>query len=113
VQFKDTLTLTTSDGHRMGSVVVTKKPEHLVSVTIEGLPPGARVRTVLNGQAGAEETPGRSMLENRVRVDTSASAFVRVEAYTAEGRPLVYSNPIYFRTDDDGTISASKRAICR
>jgi hypothetical protein len=113
VQFKGTLTLTTSDGHRMGSVVVTKKPEHVVTVKIEGLPPGARARTVVNGKAGGDETPGRSTLERRVRVDTSAPAFVRVEAYTADGRPLVFSNPIYFRTDDDGTISAAKRAICR
>ena len=112
-QFKGTLTLTTNDGHRMGSVVVTKKPEHVVNVKIEGLPAGARVRTVINGQPGAEETPGRPMFEKKVRVDTSTQAFLRVEAYTAEGRPLVFSNPIYFRTDEGGTVSTYKRVLCQ
>jgi hypothetical protein len=112
-QFKGTLTLTTNDGHRMGSVVVTRKPEHFVNVTIEGLPPGARVRMVMNGQVGTEDTPSRSLFEKRVRVDTSTQAFVRVEAYTAEGRPLVFSNPIYFRTEPGTAVSEYKRVICR
>ena len=112
VQFNGTLTLTTSDGHRMGSVVVTKKREHQVNARIEGLPSGARVRMVTNGQAGAEEMPGK-MFEKQLRVDTSSQAFVRVEAYTAEGRPLVFSNPIYFRTEPAGTISAHKRVRCQ
>ena len=84
-----------------------------MNMKIEGLPPGARVRTVMNGRNGEEETPAGSMFENRVRVDTSVPTFVRVEAYTKEGRPLVFSNPIYFRTDDDGKVNAAKRAICR
>jgi hypothetical protein len=113
VQFKGTLTLTTSDGHRMGSVVVTKKPEHRLNVKIEGLPVGARVRIVTNGQAGAEETSSGPMFEKQLPVDTSTPAFLRVEAYTAQGRPLVFSNPIYFRTEPGATISASKRVICQ
>ncbi|MBI4477291.1 MAG: hypothetical protein HY654_08975 [Acidobacteria bacterium] len=112
VQFKGTLTLTTDDGHRMGSVVLTRKPEHRVNVGIEGLPAGARVRMVTNGQAGAEDTPGRPVFEKQLRVDTSTPAFVRVEAYTAEGRPLVFSNPIYFRPEPSGTVSAYKRVLC-
>ena len=112
VQFKGTLTLTTDDGHRMGSVVVTKKPEHRVMVRVEGLPVGARLRFVTNGQPGAEDTPGGSRFEKQLVVDTSTPAFARVEAYTKEGRPLVFSNPIYFRPEPAGTISAYKRVVC-
>jgi hypothetical protein len=111
-QFEGTLTLTTDDGHRMGSVVVTRRPEHRVNVKIEGLPAGARVRIVTNGQAGAEETPGGPKFEKQLRLETSTAAFLRVEAHTAEGRPLVFSNPIYFRPEPGGTISVSKRVLC-
>jgi hypothetical protein len=114
VQFKGgVLTLTTDDGHRMGSVVITSKPEHRVTVKLAGLPAGARVRIVTNGQAGAEETPGTASFEKQVRVSTSAPAFVRAEAFTAEGRPLVFSNPIYFRTDSSAPVSEFKRVVCR
>jgi hypothetical protein len=114
VQFKGRLTLTTDDGHRMGSVVVTKKVQHRVNVKIEGLPAGARVRTVMNGQAGVEESAAASGFERSIRVDTAKPAFFRVEAYTAEGRPLVFSNPVYFRSDEAGsTISAHKRVTCQ
>jgi hypothetical protein len=114
VQFKGRLTLATDDGHRMGSVVVTKKPQHRVNVKIDELPAGARVRLVTNGHAGADERPATSTFERQVRVDTTTAAFVRIEAYTAEGRPLVFGNPIYFRTDETGpAISAAKRVVCR
>ena len=113
VQFKGRLTLTTSDGHQMGSVVVTKKPEHFVNVKIDGLPAGARLRVVINGQSNSEETPDRTTFEKRVRVNTSAPAFVRVEAYTAQGRPLVFSNPIYFRAASDSGVSKHKLVVCR
>lgn len=112
VTFKGRLTLATEDGHRMGAVVVTKKPEHRVNVRIEDLPAGARVRIVTNGQAGLEATSPTPLFERQVRVDT-LPAFVRVEAYTSEGRPLVFSNPIYFRAEAGGTVSAHKRANCR
>jgi hypothetical protein len=111
-RFKGRLTLTTDDGHRMGSVVVTTKPQHRVNVKIEELPAGARVRLVVNGQARADETSPGSSFEKQIRIETAAPAFVRVEAYTAEGRPLVFSNPIYFRTNGHETISAHKRVLC-
>jgi hypothetical protein len=114
VQFKGgALTLTTDDGHRMGSVVVTTKPAHMVTAKLQGLPAGARVRLVTNGEAGAEEAPGAALFEKQVRVNTSTPTFVRVEAFTAEGRPLVFSNPLYFRTDSSAPISEFKRVICR
>jgi hypothetical protein len=112
-QFKGTLTLTTDDGHRMGSVVMTQKPEHRINVKIDGLPAGARVRIVTNGEAGPDDTSAGPSFEKQVRVNTSAAAFVRVEAYGAEGRPLVFSNPIYFRTDSSAPVSSYKRIICR
>jgi hypothetical protein len=114
VQFKGTLTLTTDDGHRMGSVVLTKKAQHRVNVKIDGLPAGARVRSVIDEQTGPAERATGATFERSVQVDTSQSAFVRVEAYTADGRPLVFSNPIYFRGDESlGKISAHKRVECQ
>jgi hypothetical protein len=112
VQFKGTLRLTTADGHRMGSVVVTSAPEHTVIAKIEGLPAGARVRMVVNGKPGGDETPSGPVFQKEVVVETAAPAFVRVEAYRADGRPLVFSNPIYFRGESDG-ISPHKRVVCR
>jgi hypothetical protein len=114
LQFKGgLLTLTTDDGHRMGSVVITSKPEHLVTAKLVGLPAGARVRIVTNGGAGAEAVAAAAPFEKQVRIDTSAPAFVRAEAFTAEGRPLVFSNPIYFRTDSRARASEFKRVVCR
>lgn len=112
-KFKGRLTLTTTDGHRMGSVVVTKKPEHTVAATIGGLPAGARVRMVTNGTPGVEEVAAGPVFEKTLRVATSSPAFVRVEVYTADGRPLVFSNPIYFRAESTEAISASKLAVCQ
>ncbi len=114
VQFTGTLTLTTDDGHRMGSVVLTKKAQHRVNVKIEGLPAGARVRSVVDEQTGLEERATGASFERSMHLDTSKSGFVRVEAYTADGRPLVFSNPIYFRGDESpGKISAHKRVVCQ
>ena len=112
VRFKGRLTLTTDDGHRMGAVVVTAKPQHQVNVRIEDLPTGARVRIVTNGQAGPDEASPAPLFERQVRVD-ALPAFVRVEAYASDGRPLVFSNPIYFRAEAGETLSRHKRVDCR
>ena len=111
-RFKGSLTLTSNDGHRMGSVVITKKPEHAVRVRIEGLPAGARVRMVVDGKPGPDETSQGTLFEKELQVSTTARAFARVEAYTAEGRPLVFSNPIYFRPESTEAVSAHKRVLC-
>jgi hypothetical protein len=36
-----------------------------------------------------------------------------VEVYTAEGKPLVFSNPIYFAQRGVQGINAYKRAVCK
>ena len=112
-RFKGTLTLLTEDGHRMGSVVVTQKPEHRLRVRIEGLPIAARVRMVVDGQPGSDETPAGSTFDKQLLVNTSRQSFVRVEAYAGDGDPLVFSNPIYFQPEPGAEISASKRVLCR
>ena len=46
-------------------------------------------------------------------VATDKPGFFRVEVYTAEGKPLVFSNPIYFARASDAGISAYKRTACK
>lgn len=111
-QFKGKLNLSTGDGHRMGQVVVTAKPRHAVKVAIDGLAGGAKIRTVTGGDYGEEFTATGPAFERTVPVETGKATYFRVEVYMADGRPLVFSNPIFFRTDE-GKISAFKRAVCR
>ena len=113
VKFKGRVMLTTDDGHQMGQVVITRKPSHQVRIHIEGLPAGSKVRTVTNGDYGADFSAGASF-DRSVPVETAKAGFFRVESYSAEGRPLAFSNPIYFTpTEPSDKIGAEKRVVCR
>lgn len=113
-KFKGRVMLVTGDGHGMGQVVITQKPKHSVRISMEGLPAGARVRTVTAGKYGREFTAAGGKFEQTVDVDTAARTFFRVEAYLADGHPLVFSNPIYFLPSEPAEkISPFKKAVCR
>jgi hypothetical protein len=112
VQYKGEMRLTTDDGHTMGQVVVGGKTSHKVTVSITGLPAGAKVRPVISGQYGEDSTV-TGTFEKTVAVDSSKPGFFRVEVYTAGGKPLVFSNPIYFARAGAEGISAYKRASCK
>lgn len=112
-QFKGQLTLSTDDGHQMGQVVITHKPSHQLKIHIEGLPAGARVRTVAAGKYGRDFTAAGGHFDQVVDVETSQRTFFRVETYLSNGRPLVFSNPIYFVPSEPAEkISPYKRAVC-
>ena len=111
VKYKGELRLTTGDGHSMGQVVVGGKTSHEVRVAITGLPAGSKVRTVKSGKYG-EDFTASGTFEHRFAVATDAPGFFRVEVYTAEGKPLVFSNPIYFARDGKAA-NGYKRAVCR
>jgi hypothetical protein len=113
VEYKGELRLTTDDGHQMGQIVVTQKPEHNIRISISKLPAGAQVRTVTNGVYGETFTTSSALFESTVKVPSAAREFFRVEVYTADDRPLVFSNPIYFRPDDADGISSFKRTVCK
>ena len=112
VQDKGEMRLTTDDGHSMGQVVVGGKASHTVTISITALPAGSKVRTVLSGKYGEDFTAG-GKFEKSMAVDTAQPGFFRVEVYTAQGKPLVFSNPIYFARAGAGGINAYKRAACR
>lgn len=113
VEYKGELRLTTDDGHQMGQIVVTSKPEHNVRIAISKLPAGARIRTVVNGIYGESFIASGPTFEKTVKAPSAGRNFFRVEAYTSDNRPLVFSNPIYFRGDDAAEIGNFKRAICK
>ena len=113
VEYKGELRLTTDDGHQMGQIVVTQKAEHNIRIAISKLPAGARIRTVMNGVYGEAFTASGPAFEKTVKVASAARNFFRVEAYTADNRPLVFSNCIYFRPDDSGEIDRFKKTLCK
>ncbi len=111
--FHGRLQLTTDDGHRMGQVAVGKKASHNVLISIEGLPAGAKVRAVTAGQYSGDFAGAGPTFSRSVAVDTRSATFFRVEVYTAENKPLVFSNAIYFTPNDGEKIDAYKRTACK
>jgi hypothetical protein len=111
-KYKGELRLTTEDGHSMGQIVVGGQPRHQVSIGVTNLPAGAKIRTVTGGKDGADYT-ATGTFQQRVEVDTARPTFFRIEVYTAEGKPLVFSNPIYFAGAEAKDISAYKRTVCK
>jgi len=71
------------------------------------------VRTVRSGKYGEEFTAAAGTFERSVAMATDQPGFFRVEVYTAEGKPLVFSNPIYFARAEAKEIGAYKRAACK
>jgi hypothetical protein len=112
-KYKGEMRLTTDDGHSMGQVVVGGKASHQVSLSISGLPAGAKVRTVDSGRYGEDFVAPAGIFSRSMTVATDKPGFFRVEVYTAEGKPLVFSNPIYFARSADAGISAYKRTACK
>jgi hypothetical protein len=112
VQYKGEMRLTTDDGHSMGQIVVGGKASHQVAISITGLPAGSKVRTVLSGKYG-EDFTAAGKFEKSLTLDTARQGFFRVEVYTAQGKPLVFSNPIFFAREGSEGVSAYKRAACK
>jgi hypothetical protein len=111
-QYHGEVMVDTADGHRMGQVVATAAKRHPVRLRLTQLPEGARVRVVVQG-APVRESVARGTFESTVDVDTAKPTFVRVEAWQADGKPLVFSNPLYFRPEDMPAEAASaRRAGC-
>ena len=103
--------LETPEGYRMGQTVVTASGSHEITVRMTGLPSGASVRLVQDGSPVRSWTAGGGAFQASATVDTGSATFVRADAWTSGGAPVVFSNPIYFlRAVPPG---ASRRSACR
>jgi hypothetical protein len=67
-----------------------------VVVRLEGAPPGAVVRLVVDGSQPREWTAADGRGEWSARLEPGEAPFVRAEVRTAAGKPLAGSNPIWF-----------------
>lgn len=111
-RFDGTVDIHTTDGFRMGQAVVTDRPEHEVVVEVTGAPAGAQVRVkqcemrdppselyvvanVLRDEILDAEVVDGAFTDSLL-VDMSMPSFLRVEVRDAEGKELVFSNPIFF-----------------
>jgi len=88
--------LTTPEGYRMGQVIATERATHDVRVTVEEIQKGYKVKWVVGGVTKKTWTSPGPRFEMTKAVDTTADTFVRVEVWTGDGRPVLFSNPIYF-----------------
>jgi len=98
VLFEGTVELTTDRGHRMGQIVVTDRPRVEVTIEVDGLVPGDEVRVIESGETTVRHVASepRFVLSRDVVLRESGPTTVRVEAYGADGRAKVFSNPITF-----------------
>jgi hypothetical protein len=114
-RFEGTVDVRTSDGFRMGQVVVTDRPEHELIIEVTGAPAGVQVRmkqcevrdppsenyvvaNVLRDEMLSGEEAG-GVFTDTVSVDVAIPSFVRLEVFDAEGKELVFGNPIFFLSD--------------
>jgi hypothetical protein len=67
---------------------------------------------VVGGEYLEDATAAGGTWTREIDVKTSSGTFVRVEAWLADGKPLVFSNPLYFAPAPDG-VSVARRAECR
>jgi hypothetical protein len=108
--FRGSLDVIADNGARMGSVVRTDKSEHSLRILTSKLPSGGRVDVVhgavdLAGPDQTDPVVTRAALTAAdfddhgvavIDVDTSKSAFVRIEILTGDGTPAVFGNPLWF-----------------
>jgi hypothetical protein len=84
-----------------GDVIGGSAPREVV-VRIADAPPGARVRLVVDGVARPGWAAPKGSGEWTLRLAPSEARVARAEAWTADGAPLAFTNPIYF--DEKGTM---------
>jgi hypothetical protein len=128
-RFDGTVDIHTRDGFRMGQVVMTDRTEHDVVVEVSGAPTGAQVRvkqcemrdppseqyviaTVLREEILDAQVVDGAFADS-ITVDASIPSFLRVEVRDAEGKELVFSNPIFFVHDVPSGGVAAQRAAGR
>lgn len=126
-RFDGTVDLHTTDGFRMGQAVVTDRAEHDVVVEVTGAPAGVQVRVkqcemrdppseeYVVANVLRDETLDAEVVEgafaDSITVDVSMPSFLRVEVRDAEGKELVFSNPIFFTHDvPSGGVPANRVA---
>lgn len=114
VLFNGAIDLETERGFRMGQLVLTDRERTDVSISVDGLQPGDSLR-VIEGGALVETIPvsGTDVLAHHtLRLNSNDPSTLRVEAYGADARVKVLSNPIAFiRRAPPGGIAAARAGI--
>jgi hypothetical protein len=95
-KFQGTVCVSTEEGYVMGQVVVTKAPNHRVNLDIVGLMEGAKIEAIINGLAAKEWIADGPVFHQTLDINTAEPTFVRLSVWRPDGRPLVFSNPVYF-----------------
>jgi hypothetical protein len=98
--FRGSLRLSCGDAGP-GDRVVGSAPREVVA-RLEGAPEGAVVKVVVDGKERRKVTAKRGAGEWTLRLAPDEALTVRAEAWSVDGRPLAFTNPIYF--DADGTL---------
>lgn len=121
--------LRTTDGFRMGQVVLTDLPAHDVLVEVTNVAPDVEVRlkqvemrddvwptylapSYLRDEALAGTVDG-GVFRDTVSVSTALPSFVRVEVYDGSGGEMVFSNPLHLVTELPSRGIAAERAAAR
>ncbi len=128
-RWKGGLDLRTTDGFRMGQVVLTDLPAHDVLVEASGVPPDVEVRLkqvemrddvwpayldplYLRDEALAGVVTD-GVFRDTVAVSTALPSFVRVELYDGEGKEMAFSNPLHLLAALPSRGVAAERAAAR
>jgi hypothetical protein len=94
LRFRGTLRVS-CDEAGPGDVVSGSGPREVVA-RLTGGPRGTRVRIVVDGVTRREATASRGTGKWSLRLRPGEARVVRVEAWSAVGEPLAFTNPIYF-----------------
>ena len=110
-QFQGALEITTPEGYTMGQIVVTNQSSHQVNLNLSGLMEGATVRAVVNGDIAEEWTATGTMMRRTLDIRTTSPTYVRLGVYRPDGKPLVFSNPLYFTNRDTDQIPTQRKVL--
>lgn len=104
--------LATPEGWKMGQVVLTDRDRHTVSARITGLRDGYRVKAIVNGRVARSWNVQGSVFEGTGKMPTAKPVnFLRLEVWTGDDRPVLFSNPIWFlRQEPAGGIPPARAA---
>ena len=98
--FEGSLDLVTSQGFRMGSVVVSEAASERVTVIARGLRPGDLVRVAGTWADAPELTAAGTELERELELPLDEPVeLIRLEVHSTAGQPAAFSNPIVFVRD--------------
>jgi len=97
-RFDGRLDIVSSEGGRMGQVLVVGDAGTTLTYRAEGLRPGQRIRTVRDGRITGQLAPSGTSFEFSEPIAGGEPGFVRFEVVDDQG-PVALSNPIYLQAE--------------